>query len=128
MGLDPISAVAGLLSEGIKRFIPDKTAQAKANAELAQMVAGGELQTMANRFNVIIAEAQSDSWLTRSWRPITMLTFVSLIVAHWMGWSQPNLSEAQLLSLFDLVKIGLGGYVIGRSAEVFAKNWKPNGR
>lgn len=67
--------------------------------------------------NVIMSEAQGHSWLQRSWRPITMLTFVSLIVARWVGWSAPNLSEAEVLELWGIVKLGLGGYVIGRSAE-----------
>ncbi len=62
-------------------------------------------------------EAQGQSWLQRTWRPITMLTFVALIVARWLGWSAPNLSQAEALKLWDIVEIGLGGYVIGRSAE-----------
>jgi len=40
-----------------------------------------------------------------------------LIVARWLGWSAPNLGEAEVLKLWDIVEIGLGGYVIGRSAE-----------
>jgi len=35
----------------------------------------------------------------------------------WLGWSAPNLGEAEVLKLWDIVEIGLGGYVIGRSAE-----------
>jgi hypothetical protein len=46
-----------------------------------------------------------------------MLVFVALIVARWLGWSAPNLAEAEALKLWDIVEIGLGGYVIGRSAE-----------
>jgi len=30
---------------------------------------------------------------------------------------RPNLVEAEVLKLWDIVEIGLGGYVIGRSAE-----------
>ncbi len=66
---------------------------------------------------VVKSEAQGQSWLQRTWRPITMLTFVALIVARWLGWSAPNLGEAEVLKLWDIVEIGLGGYVIGRSAE-----------
>jgi hypothetical protein len=66
---------------------------------------------------VVKAEAQGQSWLQRTWRPITMLVFVGLIVARWLGWSAPNLGEAEVLKLWDIVEIGLGGYVIGRSAE-----------
>ena len=46
-----------------------------------------------------------------------MLTFGGLIVARWMGYSAPNISEAEVLKLWDIVELGLGGYVIGRSAE-----------
>ncbi|MBA4388340.1 MAG: hypothetical protein C0404_10190 [Verrucomicrobia bacterium] len=66
---------------------------------------------------VVKAEAQGQSWLQRTWRPITKLTFVALIVARWLGWSAPNLGEAEVLKLWDIVEIGLGGSVIGRSAE-----------
>jgi len=66
---------------------------------------------------VVKTEAQSQSWLQRTWRPITMLVFVALIVARWLGWSAANLAEAEALKLWDIVEIGLGGYVIGRSAE-----------
>lgn len=62
-------------------------------------------------------EAQGQSWLQRAWRPITMLVFVALIVARWLGWSAPDLGEAEALKLWDIVEIGLGRYVIGRSAE-----------
>jgi len=29
----------------------------------------------------------------------------------------PNLTEAEYLALWDIVELGLGGYVVGRSAE-----------
>lgn len=67
--------------------------------------------------NIVVAEAQGQSWLQRSWRPITMLTFVALIVARWLGWSAPELTTGEALKLWDIVELGLGGYVIGRSAE-----------
>ena len=46
-----------------------------------------------------------------------MITFVALIVARWFGWAAPDLSDAEYLKLWDIVELGLGGYVIGRSAE-----------
>lgn len=70
--------------------------------------------------SIVKAEAQSENWLAASWRPITMLTFLSLIVARWFGWSAPGISEVLEAKLFDIIEIGLGGYVIGRSAEKMA--------
>ena len=53
-----------------------------------------------------------------------MLTFVGLIVAHWLGFTAENLSEGQVLALLGIVKVGLGGYVVGRSVEKGIKTWK----
>ena len=67
--------------------------------------------------DIVKAEAQSSHFLAANWRPITMLVFVALVVARWFGWSTPGLTEAEALKLWDIVQLGLGGYVIGRSAE-----------
>ncbi|MDH5784521.1 MAG: holin family protein [Chromatiales bacterium] len=73
--------------------------------------------------DIIKAEAASSSWLARNWRPITMLVFVSLIVGRFLGWIQPS-DEAAFKDvekqLFNLIQIGLGGYVVGRSVEKVA--------
>lgn len=65
---------------------------------------------------VIVAEAKSESWITRNWRPITMLTFTALVVAHWFGLTAAIPPE-QVAALLEIVKYGLSGYVVGRSAE-----------
>ena len=67
--------------------------------------------------DIVKAEAQSENWLASSWRPVTMLIFVALIVARWFGWAAPNLAEEEYIKLWSIVELGLGGYVIGRSAE-----------
>jgi hypothetical protein len=51
-----------------------------------------------------------------------MLVFCGLIVARWFGWAAPNLSEAEYLKLWSIVEFGLGGYVLGRSAERISGN------
>lgn len=72
----------------------------------------------------IKAEASSSSWLARNWRPITMLTFVALIVGRWMGWiDTANITKEVESQLFDIIQIGLGGYVVGRSAEKIATTY-----
>lgn len=59
-------------------------------------------------------------WLARSWRPITMLTFVALIAARWLGYARPDLSEAEVLALWSVVQYAMTGYVVGRSVEKVA--------
>ena len=53
-----------------------------------------------------------------------MLTFVALIAAHWLGWTAPNLAQEEITGLIELVKIGLGGYVVSRGAEKAISEWK----
>ena len=74
--------------------------------------------------DIIVSEAKSESWITRNWRPITMLTFVGLITADWLGFTAPNLTPELKMKLFDIIQIGLGGYVVGRTVEKVAPNIK----
>ena len=70
-----------------------------------------ETKLAESQANIIVAEATANSWLTRTWRPITMLTFVALVV-----WSQFTGLEIPD-DLWFVIKLGLGGYVGGRSVE-----------
>jgi len=79
-----------------------------------------ESQLIEAQAKVLTVEMQSDSWLGKNWRPTTMLIFVSLIVSTWLGFNASGLTEAMILKLLDIVQVGLGGYVIGRSVEKVA--------
>ena len=63
-----------------------------------------------------MAEAGGKSWIQRSWRPVTMLTFVGIVLMRWFGLTVA-VPEAVEVELMSLIKIGLGGYVAGRSIE-----------
>ena len=62
---------------------------------------------------IITAEASSGSWIASNWRPITMLTFLVLVVGDSMGLLATPLAD----EAWTLLQLGLGGYVVGRSAE-----------
>jgi hypothetical protein len=115
-----LPALVPILGDIIRRIVPDGEAKAKVEAELslALMQRAQEIESAAAE--VVKAEAQSEHWLTATWRPIVMLVLTSLIVARWLGYSAPGISEAEALKLWSIVEIGLGGYVIGRSAEKIA--------
>jgi len=70
-------------------------------------------QLLTSQTQIITAEAQGQSWIQRNWRPITMLTFLALVVCDSFGWlANPLAQEA-----WTLLQIGLGGYVVGRTVE-----------
>lgn len=114
MSLLPIVEIGAKL---LDKLIPDPAAKAAAQIKLVELAQAGVLTELSERSGIIKTEAGSTHWITATWRPITMLTFTALIVARWLGWSAPGLSEAEVLKLWDIVQLGLGGYVIGRSAE-----------
>ena len=75
--------------------------------------------------DVIIAEAEGESLLLRNWRPIVMIWFSILIGSYWFGFVPVNLPIQAIDGMFNLVQIGLGGYVIGRSGEKIAATIAP---
>jgi hypothetical protein len=117
MSLDPITAALDVGGKLIDRLWPDPAQRDQARLAMLEMVQRGELAEFTARADIVKTEAASENWLASSWRPILMLTFGALIVARWFGWAAPNLSEAEYLKLWSIVELGLGGYVIGRSAE-----------
>jgi len=72
-----------------------------------------ESKLLDSQSRVVEAEAKGQSWLQRNWRPITMLTFLILVVCDCFGFLKFRLSNEAWL----LLQIGLGGYVVGRSGE-----------
>jgi hypothetical protein len=115
-----LPVLAPILGDVIRRLVPDQGEQGRIEAELsiALMQRAQEIETAAA--DIVKTEAASEHWLTATWRPVVMLVLTSLIVARWLGYSAPGISEAEALKLWSIVEIGLGGYVIGRSAEKIA--------
>lgn len=76
-----------------------------------------EKEVTLAKADIVKAEAQSESWIARNWRPITMLAFCGLAV----GDALAVLPNALAPEAWQLLQIGLGGYVVGRSAEKLTK-------
>lgn len=98
----------------------------KIEAELSFKLLDYQKELIQAQSKIITAEAEGESWLQRNWRPLVMLTLVGLVVSYFFGLApeylinNPDIVE----ELFSIVKIGLGGYVIGRSAEKGIREWK----
>lgn len=110
MSLDPLTAALDAGKAILDKVWPDAGEMERSKVQMALAIYAGQAE-------IVKAEAQSEHWLTACWRPILMLTFGGLIVARWLGFSAPNISDAEVLKLWNIVELGLGGYVIGRSVE-----------
>ena len=128
--LSILSAVTPLLG----KLIPDPAQRAEAEANLLKLHQDGELKELESATNIIVAEAKSEHWIVASWRPITMLTFTAIVANNYILYPYLSLfwEDAPILAipadLWDLLKIGLGGYVVGRSVEKSVKSYATIGR
>lgn len=83
------------------------------------------------RASIIEAEAKSESTLTRIWRPVLMLgfgfiVFYNMVLAPLFGIKPLDAEAANITpELWSLLKLGIGGYVIGRSGEKITKSVAP---
>lgn len=93
-----------------------------AAAKVQQVEADLEKTRLEVRGRAVQTEAAGESWLQRNWRPLIMLWFAALVGAHWLGWTPDNLDSGVVTQLLDVVQIGIGGYVIGRSAEKITRS------
>ena len=120
-GIGETAAGIGSLAKDLRTAITgvDPETQGKIELIIARLT---ELQA-----SVVVAELQSGAWLAQNWRPITMLTFVFIIANNYILYPYLSLfwGEAPVLEIppdmWGLLKIGLGGYVVGRSGEKIAK-------
>lgn len=72
-----------------------------------------EVKLLESTTDIIKAEAQGQSWIQRNWRPITMLTFLVLIVCHYLGVLAFEIAD----QMWMLLQVGIGGYIGGRTLE-----------
>tara|TARA_R110000782_G_C14486270_1_gene376688 strand:+ start:75 stop:464 length:390 start_codon:yes stop_codon:yes gene_type:complete len=114
----------------LDKFFPDKDAAAKAKLELLRMQSSGELAKLQASAGIITAESQSEHFLVAAWRPITMLVFVFIIANNYIIYPYLSLffDSAPKLNIppdmWDLLKIGIGGYTVGRTVEKSVKSYK----
>jgi len=111
----------------IDKAVLDKTEAERLKVALQTGIMSGEykeFETLTNaRMSIIVAEAHGKGWLQNNWRPMMMIMFGSIILNNYIIFPYVNLLgyEAVLLDvppdLWALLKLGIGGYVVGRSAE-----------
>ena len=117
-GVKDILTGVGDLSKDIRAVVTGKMDPEK-KAEILLKTAQIDMEFQKLASTVIIAEAQG-SWLQKNWRPITMLTFLILVVLHSFNLLKNPIAD----QMWVLLQIGLGGYVAGRSGEKIVKSIK----
>lgn len=117
----------GGLFNVIDKAVEDKSQAAAIKAKLQEMVLSGQMKEIEAAAAIILAEAQGDSWLQRNWRPMLMCLFGLIVANNYMVAPLFGTPLADIPpDMWDLLKLGIGGYVLGRSVEKGVAVWKAN--
>lgn len=129
-----VAALAPILGTVAKSMFPDPEQQAKAEREMTNAILSHHQALESAAASVIKAEAKAGG-LASQWRPILMLVFTGIIANNYIlapyvaMFGGVNVILEIPLEMWDLLKIGVGGYIMGRSGEKIASNYieKRNG-
>lgn len=129
-----IGKVFERLFDCIDEVIEDKDEKNRIKADLSKLVSGIDLDKFAKQLEaqtqIIVAEAQGTSWLQRNWRPGLMGLFGVIIANNYIfnPWLNALFGLDVVMQIppdmWDLLKLGVSGYIVGRSVEKGIKEWR----
>jgi|TARA_Y100000296_G_C5160126_1_gene251335 hypothetical protein len=128
--LGAIGPIAKLIAKTVDKAVPDKDLKEKLKHEINTQLLTSGTDEMKAASKIILAEAQSGSWLTNSWRPALMWICIIVIFNNFivMPFANAIFGTSLILEIPDpmwnLLTIGIGGYIAGRSGEKIAQKWK----
>ena len=111
--VDPVTNVVDAVSRFVDRLTLPAREKKQLETDLQKLIQEIERDLVQARASIVVEETRGN-WLQRSWRPLVMLTFATIVLVGTFI-NVPILSDTSRVG--DLLEIGLGGYVVGRSGE-----------
>ena len=108
-----VTNLVSAVGEIVDRLTLPGREKKQLETEIFRLLIAVEEKTISEQAASIREEARGN-WLQRSWRPIVMLVFTLIILAGTF-LNLPILADTS--RFWDLLEIGLGGYIIGRGSE-----------
>ena len=124
--LNAVAPLAKILFNTIEKAVPDKDLQEKLKAQLQTQLLQSHTQELKAAASIIEAEAKA-GWFASSWRPLLMYVLIFILVWNYVIGPVIKIFMGAVITfelpgdVWSLLQIGLGGYVLGRSAESVAR-------
>jgi hypothetical protein len=126
---DLVKSVGGVidnLTTSDKEKLDARIALANIERQFNADLLVADSATVKEQAAVIKAEVESSSWMARNWRPILMLVITYILAHTYVLVPLFSLKPVVLApEMWELLKLGVGGYVIGRSVEKTASSVLP---
>jgi hypothetical protein len=121
-----------ILGDVLKRVVPDsdKRDEIEREIKLGLLEHTDSLEKL--RGQIVLSEAKSQHFLTSTWRPLLMMVAITIIALNYLFFPiiaifYPEISNHTLVlpeQLWNLLTMGVGGYIVGRSGEKMIDKWK----
>jgi hypothetical protein len=125
--LGAVAPLAKILFSTIEKSVPDKDLQAKLKADLqTQLLQSNTQELNKQQLDYCRAEAKA-GWFASSWRPLLMYVLIFILIWNYvlgpviLFFFKASITITLPGDVWTLLQIGLGGYVVGRSAESVAR-------
>ena len=124
--LGAVAPLAKILFNTIEKAVPDKDLQEKLKSQLQTQLLQSHTQELTAAAKIIEAEAKA-GWFASSWRPLLMYVLIFILIWNYVIGPVIKIFFGSIITfelpgdVWTLLNVGLGGYVIGRSAESVAR-------
>ena len=124
--IQAVAPLAKILFNTVDKAVADKDLAAKLKADLQTQMLQSHTQELTAAAKIIEAEAKA-GWFASSWRPLLMYVLIFILVWNYvlgpviLFFFKASITIELPGDVWTLLQIGLGGYVVGRSAESVAR-------
>tara|TARA_R110000751_G_scaffold83389_1_gene167421 strand:+ start:819 stop:1220 length:402 start_codon:yes stop_codon:yes gene_type:complete len=128
--LGAIGPIAKIALGVIDKSVTDKDLKEKLKSQITSQMLDNDSKELQSAASIIKAEASSQHWLTATWRPALMWICIIVIFNNYILLPFANIIFGVSVELsipdpmWNLLTIGVGGYIAGRSGEKIAENWQ----
>ena len=128
-----IGGLFDLVGGSVKGYFNLKQAQvdvvSNALSTLSNLAAT-DAQRASALATLYAADSQSESWLTRSWRPLLIFAMLGMLISYfWFGYTPPHFNEPlspmmdHLLTVFEtLIGVNIAGRSVEKAVGMVAKS------
>jgi len=131
-----LGLVQGPLAKILDAYVSDLELKRKLAAEIEQQTLGYFTRSAELGAEVVLAETNSEHWLSRSWRPLLMLVLMGFLLLVGLVMPLADLIAGHRIAFeprwqslpdgfWQFLTVGAGGYIGGRTLEKVAGTATP---
>jgi hypothetical protein len=124
--ISAMAPLAKILFNTVDKAVEDKDLANRLKADLQTQMLQSHTEELTAAARVIEAEAKA-GWFASSWRPLLMYVLIFILIWNYvlgpviLFFFKASITITLPGDVWTLLQIGLGGYVVGRSAESVAR-------